>query len=528
MSETQKTANEKEASTTVPPAAKRPIELVFGLVGPTGVDLPAIAAVLESQLKALNYDARQISLSALILGCYGGDAENFSAYDRTDYLIKKGNSLCRDAKERDIIGRLGLQAIQKEREKISGCKDMPHISARVAYIVRSFKRQEEVELYRDIYGKAFTLISVYASKSSRIQALSREFQSCIPMTENNNPNEARTPEELAIRIIDRDYKEEEEDFGQRVGKTFPLADFFLSDGPRLEIERQLARLVRLTLGDPYISPTRDEQGMFFAYAAALRSLDLSRQVGAAVVTQDGEILSTGCNEVPKFGGGLYWAEDSECHRDFELGYDANVKIKVDMVADAVRKLRDKKWLSDTTDKKSDERLAEEMLFGSDNFFASSKLFDVIEFGRAVHAEMDAISQAARMGIPLQNARLFCTTFPCHICARHIIAAGIKDVQFIEPYEKSQTSYLYSDSISIEPHDPAIKKANFKAFVGVAPRRYIDMFQMNAKRKGKDGSIIDRSAQELKPKFKQLVFAYISAETLLIKDLESLLKTKGKS
>lgn len=498
-----------------------PIELVFGLVGPTGVDLRAVASVLESQLKAVKYETRPVSLSDLILGNSASNTDKLNEYERIDLLIKEGNDLCRQTGAKDIVGRLGLTAIRRHRNNISGDENVPHETARVAYIVKSFKRQEEVELYRNTYGKAFTLISVYASRASRVEALTKRFQGCVS-TEKEDANGARTPEELALRLIDRDYKEEEEDFGQRVGKTFPLADFFLSNGHRLELERQLSRLVRLTLGDPYISPTRDEQGMFFAQAAALRSLDLSRQVGAAIVTQDGDILSTGCNEVPKFGGGVYWAEDPGCHRDFELGYDANVQIKTELVEDAVRTLRKKGWLSDLVKQESDEKLAKGMLFGKDNFFAETKLFDVIEFGRAVHAEMDAISQAARVGVPLQNARLFCTTFPCHICARHIVAAGVKEVIFIEPYEKSRTSDLYSDSISVEPHETTSRRANFKAFVGVAPRKYMDMFQMSSKRKKNDGTVIDLNVEELKPKFKRFVFAYIAAELLFVRELTQLL------
>ena len=42
-------------------AANAPIELVFGLVGPTGVDLGVVATVLESQLKTVKYEARNIS-----------------------------------------------------------------------------------------------------------------------------------------------------------------------------------------------------------------------------------------------------------------------------------------------------------------------------------------------------------------------------------------------------------------------------------------------------------------------------------
>ena len=417
-----------------------------------------------------------------------------------------------------MVGRLGITEIRRLRSIITKNENVPPKSDRVAYIVRSFKRQEEVELYRNVYGKAFTLISVYAPRAGRIAALTQRFR---PRREDS---EIRTPQELATRIVDRDYKENEDECGQRVGKTFPLADFFLSLAPRSELEVQLRRLVRLTLGDPYISPTRDEQGMFFAQAAALRSLDLSRQVGAAVVSRDGEVLATGCNEVPKFGGGLYWADDNGCLRDVELGYDANVRIKAEIVEESLQLLRDAGWSPPGgASEKTSSELAKEMLFGEKAFLEGAKLFDVIEFGRAVHAEMDAISQAARLGASLQGARLFCTTFPCHICARHIVAAGIDDVTFIEPYDKSRTAELYNDSISIEPHELSTQKANFRAFVGVAPRRYFDMFQMTSERKKKDGSLRTQSAEELKPKFKRFMFTYILTEMLFEQEYIEILK-----
>lgn len=67
--------------------------------------------------------------------------------------------------------------------------------------------------------------------------------------------------------------------------------------------------------------------MFQTHTAALRSADLSRQVGAAVCTSDGEIIAVGCNEVPKARGGQYWPAERLDHRDFQLGYDSNVKYR---------------------------------------------------------------------------------------------------------------------------------------------------------------------------------------------------------
>jgi deoxycytidylate deaminase len=66
----------------------------------------------------------------------------------------------------------------------------------------------------------------------------------------------------------------------------------------------------------------------------------------------------------------------------------------------------------------------------------SQLMDILEFGRMIHAEMSAISDAARLGRETKATILFSTTFPCHICAKHIVSAGIGRVVFLEPYPKS--------------------------------------------------------------------------------------------
>lgn len=53
--------------------------------------------------------------------------------------------------------------------------------------------------------------------------------------------------------------------------------------------------------------------------------------------------------------------------------------------------------------------------------------------RTVHAEMNAIAFAARKGIVLENATLFCTMSPCYACAKLIINAGITFVFYREKY-----------------------------------------------------------------------------------------------
>lgn len=56
-----------------------------------------------------------------------------------------------------------------------------------------------------------------------------------------------------------------------------------------------------------------------------------------------------------------------------------------------------------------------------------------EVCRAVHSEQNAISQAAENGISTKGATLYCTTFPCIICTRAIINAGIKKIIYKESY-----------------------------------------------------------------------------------------------
>jgi hypothetical protein len=130
--------------------------------------------------------------------------------------------------------------------------------------------------------------------------------------------------------------------------------------------------------------------------------------------------------------------------------------------------------------------------------------DVTEFGRATHAEMSALVDAARRGVAVQGASFFTTTFPCHNCARHIIEAGIRRVVFIEPYSKSQALALHEDSMELVAAHPPVggsKKTQFEPFVGVAPRRYLELFDAHTRerwghpeRKNKRGETIDFAAR----------------------------------
>ena len=83
----------------------------------------------------------------------------------------------------------------------------------------------------------------------------------------------------------------------------------------------LRLFIHLLFGNNEITQTHDEYGMYMAKSASLRSSDLSRQIGAAIFSESGEIATLRCNEVPKAGGGTYWFGDERDYRDFVQGHD---------------------------------------------------------------------------------------------------------------------------------------------------------------------------------------------------------------
>ena len=102
------------------------------------------------------------------------------------------------------------------------------------------------------------------------------------------------------------------------------------------INRQVSRFCELLFRSNKISPTKIEYGMFLAKAAALRMLDLSRQVGAAIFNDAGEIVALGSNEVPKAEGGAYSCDDDHDDRDYMRGVDSNDLRKTALLSEVLK------------------------------------------------------------------------------------------------------------------------------------------------------------------------------------------------
>ncbi|MDJ0913657.1 MAG: cytidine/deoxycytidylate deaminase family protein [Desulfobacterales bacterium] len=129
--------------------------------------------------------------------------------------------------------------------------------------------------------------------------------------------------------------------------------------------------------------------MDIASLVAKRSTCTRRSVGAIIV-KDKRILATGYNGAPS---GIRHCEETGCMRH---------KLKI----------------------KSGERH---------------------ELCRGIHAEQNAIIQAAYHGVNIKDADLFCTNLPCSICSKMIINAGIKNIYFLDGYADKMSEDMLAEA-----------------------------------------------------------------------------------
>ena len=142
-------------------------------------------------------------------------------------------------------------------------------------------------------------------------------------------------------------------------------------------------------------PSWDEYFMRIAMLAATRSTCLRRQVGAVIVKQK-KVLATGYNGSPS---GLRHCLDIGCLRE-EMGIPSGQRH---------------------------------------------------ELCRAIHAEQNAIIQAATSGVSIEGAILYSTTFPCILCAKMLINAGIKEIYIAEGYPDELSQSMMEEAGVVVNH-----------------------------------------------------------------------------
>ncbi|MHB1122791.1 MAG: anti-phage dCTP deaminase [Ramlibacter sp.] len=510
-------------------ATRKSDELVVALAGPIGCGIGSIVDGLTERLKEHGYQhVVRVKLSKFLEEAIAknlvptwtpslGASARLIRYRR---LQDAGKQIRRTSGNPAILAEYAAQEIALDRTRrhresnhTVTSSGGPIVPGRIAYVIDQLKRPEEVALLRAVYRNLFYLVGITRINDRRVDALKAE--------------QVRGDEVQALIDIDR--LEDNED-GQQLDKTLHLADYFIrNDAATIDEKRQkLTRFVDLIHGDKSVTPTDAEHGMYAAYCASLRSACLSRQVGAAIASPTGEVIATGCNDVPQATGGLYSASsaraDRRCvHLDEQRCFNDLHKQKLqsdigDLIDEALRQVKTGPL----------QLPAEDRATLLNKIYKDTRLKDLIEFSRSVHAEMDAIVSVARLGgNGLQEATLYTTTFPCHNCARHIVASGIMKVYYIEPYEKSLAKDLHRDAIAFEVEessedDKKPKRVEFLHFEGASPKQFVNLFRATG-RKDTTGKFIPIKPQEADKVVPEYLDNYQDFESKAVEHLNEELK-----
>lgn len=482
-------------------------ELVFALVGPLGSGVSTTASLIHEKLTGpykykcppVLRPSDVIKEKAALLGEAAPDNPNSASY--VNKMQDLGNELRKKFGNNYLIEK-NIEKMYLFRKSEGGYDGDVELPGRRAYVIDSIKHMEELELLRSIYGESLCVIGVFAPDKIRDERL----------------KDLGFPEGERLEVMDRD-QEEVMTFGQDTRNVFVESDFFVcNDKRKADVEQSIDRFLELIFDISVRTPTRRESTMYEAEAAAAKSACMSRQVGASIVSAAGELIAVGWNDVPKFGGGLYSEDDrnsiikdppsivdkdNRCH-NWGGGIchnDKNKKRIIDQVVDSVSKI---------------EGASKEQRRAIEGAVARTDVKSLIEFSRSIHAEMEAILSVAREGKhSLVGATLFTNTYPCHNCARHIVAAGISEVVYIRPYKKSLALKLHHDAITEVPDDGG--KVLFRQYDGVAPSIYFKIFLTPKERKD-GGKKVKTERGEALPVFRIALDGKRDYEDKVIADL----------
>jgi len=489
-------------------------ELFFAIVGPVGANVDGVCDGLAEALKGFDYRVEPIRVIEQLkqFDTYlTNDPE--SEYERSKYRMDEGDKFRKDMGRDDALALLSLSAVVRFRHRKLSSSNRRTVP-RQAYLFRSLKRPEEVTALRRIYGSNLILIGVHCPREKRVENLAKR------IAKSQFTAQLDQFRHKAEELVLRDESDEKKSHGQRLRSAFAMADFFLDSTDPQAMARNLERFLNLLFGKPVVTPTPAELAMAHAYTAAVRSAEMGRQVGAAIVDQQSNLVALGTNEVPKAHGGYYWDGDLYDGRDWSRGFDSSDHSKETNLGELLQALAHNQLLSE----KMSALPTPEQIDKVAPHIKHTRYMQLIEFVRAVHAETGALMDAASRGVSVRGCTMYVTTFPCHECARNIIAAGIARVVYIQPYAKSLALELHSNAIQLDSESDT-NKIPFVPFLGVAPMNFSNIFAM-PKRKGKDGRVAAWAADTANPRVSGSFWSYLEYEKEDLSHLRDELKKKG--
>ncbi len=304
----------------------------------------------------------------------------------------------------------------------------------IRWAVDSIRNPGEVRELRE-FSTRFFLMGVNADKEIRWERVKDK-------SYNGDRNEFETNDS-------NDTGEYNEKYGQRVADTFYESDIVVTnnmhiDAPGSAVFDEFAGPIKKYIEfteEPLSKKTpikASEALMAMAYSASQRSSCLKRKVGAIIADEHGNVISSGFNEVP--------ADDKPCNDKYKMCYREYWRERFSKMLEEETKVTE-------ADR---DRISE---------WARTEL-KMLDRCRALHAEENAILNLARKGWAgsLNTCTLYTTTYPCKMCAHKIVAIGLKEIIYLEPYPDEESKKIIEASDTIETF-----------FVGITYRSYFRIY-----------------------------------------------------
>lgn len=376
------------------------------------------------------------------------------------------------------------------------------------FVVDCLRNPYEVIYLRREFANFF-LLSLYAERSIRRRRFVKRARRMWGR-QFNKKRVTQTFKNIDERDAGKNVQGDELLYKQNVTKCVQISDIAINNEEELidaqdpEIVRRFCskplRILCLILSPGCTKPNDDEMCMNMAYAMAVKSNCISRQVGAVIVGPKGYVVGAGWNDVAegKISCGLRAirdlpSEEFRPHVKALLGKEEKDRVKKNEVRKLVNRLRDmvkganrsilpeqfcfcfkdglaKKIVAlkinearDKINSGADEK--DKLTLGVDdtNRLVAKMQIHELEYCLALHAEENAIIQSSKIGgMGLKGGAVYTTAQPCPLCAKKIQQIGLHKVVYTDPYPESLAGVY-------------MKGVDLQQFEGVKPRAYIKLF-----------------------------------------------------
>lgn len=481
-------------------------ELFIAFARPQGTDARSVKDKVEKILRDTHhYWVETIDLAELLRNAsfiISGSTDSTlgkqsEGYERTLDLMRMGDAF--RTREPSNVAMLAVCEIHRRRPAVQ-LMAQEKFRKGIVYFIHNLMHESEVSRLRSIYKQRFFLVAIHQPRVERLHRLMSKYKKEKGVSLQDATSRANHVIDIDAGLTSANGST---DFNPlNVNETFQHGDVFLPSKPAANSDNKIIeRWTQQVFGYPWGAPTDEEFGMATAYLSARRSVALGRSVGAAILDANASIVAIGWNETARAGGGVSHEGQSPDLREHAVDpyADSSDVNRIAAIEDFLDRLLSKSWEDEYQEKylrpqlkewlKNMRLAAEKTPIDIDEnlvksmarvpLLRNSRLFSLIEFGRSVHAEMAAITDAARRGVSVANCTMYITTFPCHECSRNIVAAGIEKVVYVEPYPKSMSYELYGETtVALGTEAPPAQgeqKVKFEQYSGISPKRFDDLF-----------------------------------------------------